>query len=527
MYPLHDNDLDRLSREAAEHFEVEPGASGWADLEKRLDEELPQKKKRRRFLFWLFLITATTGGALTAILTYKPVTPLGKNTAGTVVATKPSAAQQPDQANTPMNEALKNEPTATGSKPALVTPAQTATNPNNPDSYRDGQDGGPVTSSSALVPSNSRGADQSPDATVLSATPDKNTAQPVSKAGTTKKSKSTTKTDADKTSLTLNYATITPGTRGSNSWHTAKPTRNKAGKQQRITGSKDKQAVIADANNTTNTTTLDRGITTNDQQPITQPVEKNNDASTAMQPTAAATDSSGKNNTVVPPVTDSAKTLTTDTKKKEDDRKNNKKVKGLELGLIAGPDISTVEFGPMYKTGYIFGLQVGYRFSNRWSVNTGILYTKKFYKTDSQYFDYKLPWGYDLDKVEGNCSMWEIPVNLRYDVSFNDKRRWFVSTGLSTYLMDKEYYDIYYSKNGVPYPSYPLDSDTNSNYFFSIWNLSLGMERSLGKRFSIQAEPYLKVPLKGLGTGSIRMDSYGIFFTLKYKPGLQTKRSSK
>jgi hypothetical protein len=51
------------------------------------------------------------------------------------------------------------------------------------------------------------------------------------------------------------------------------------------------------------------------------------------------------------------------------------------------------------------------------------------------------------------------------------------------------------------------------------------MERSLGKRFSLQAEPYLKVPLTGLGKGSMRMDSYGILFTLKYKPFLNTKKS--
>jgi hypothetical protein len=91
--------------------------------------------------------------------------------------------------------------------------------------------------------------------------------------------------------------------------------------------------------------------------------------------------------------------------------------------------------------------------------------------------------------------------------------------------MDKENYNLYYNWGSSPASPYPLNSDTNSNYLFSIWNLSVGLERSLGKHFSIQAEPYLKVPLKGLGTGSIRMDSYGIFFTLKYKPTFKTKRS--
>jgi hypothetical protein len=192
---------------------------------------------------------------------------------------------------------------------------------------------------------------------------------------------------------------------------------------------------------------------------------------------------------------------------------------------MAGPDKSVVAFGPLYKTGYNFGLQIGYRFSNRWSVNTGIIYTKKYYQADSQYFHYKYQGNWELDKVDGNCSMWEIPVNVRYDVSFNDKRRWFVSTGLSTYLMDKEYYTLHYiSPSGNPYP-YPLNSDSNSTYLFSILNLSAGMERSLGKHFSIQAEPYLKIPLQGLGKGDMRMDSYGILFTLKYKPTFKTKKS--
>jgi hypothetical protein len=186
-----------------------------------------------------------------------------------------------------------------------------------------------------------------------------------------------------------------------------------------------------------------------------------------------------------------------------------------------------VKFGPVYKTGYNFGVQVGYRFSNRWSVNTGVIYTKKFYKADSADFHYKTNWpNYKLRNVEGNCSMWEIPVNVRYDVSFNDKRRWFVSTGLSTYLMDKEDYMLYYSNNWNNYiTEAPVNSDVNSNYIFSIVNLSAGMERSLGKRFSLQAEPYLKVPLKGLGMGSMRMTSYGVLFTLKYKPQFNSKRS--
>ena len=115
---------------------------------------------------------------------------------------------------------------------------------------------------------------------------------------------------------------------------------------------------------------------------------------------------------------------------------------------------------------------------------------------------------------------------MGYVVSLNEKRRWFVSTGLSTYLMDTEDYLLYYGNNWNNYiTETPVNSDDNSNYIFSIVNLSAGMERSLSKRFSLQAEPYLKIPLKGLGMGSMRMTSYGILFTLKYKPQFNFKRS--
>src|SRR5688572_3482482 len=123
MYPLHDNDLDRMSREAAEHFEVEPGASGWEHLENRLDKELPQKKRKRRFLFWLFLITATTGGAITGILKYTPVTPLAKNAPGVVAPVEkhaPSQNSNPKISNT--TGTVKNNQAA-GSHSTSVTPA--------------------------------------------------------------------------------------------------------------------------------------------------------------------------------------------------------------------------------------------------------------------------------------------------------------------------------------------------------------------------------------------------------------------
>ncbi|HEX6431175.1 MAG TPA: outer membrane beta-barrel protein [Niastella sp.] len=518
MYPLHDDDLDRMSREAAEHFEVEPGASGWEHLENRLDKELPQKKKRRRFLFWLFFITATTGGIVTGILKYKPVTPLGKNVPGVVTPADQNAPlQNSSPANANTTSTAKNNP-ATGSASTPVSPAQPLQTTTIPQPITGSQE--PVAPVSNQQPTTTNNKQPDPT-TVLAATPDKNITKPAAKT-TSKKLKPAP--GVDKTPLTLNYATITPGNLGKDKRTGIKPSKRKPGQQQRITAGKNNQRLkpVPD-----NNIVPDTRITT-DENTTREPVDNNTDPATAQAVSDTPVDSLKKSTVVTPAVADSVKTPTQEAVKKEEKRKKDKTKQPLELGLMAGPDMSTVAFGPLYKTGYNFGLQIGYRFSDRWSVNTGIIYTKKFYQADSQYFHYKNPnWNSNLDKVQGNCSMWEIPVNVRYDVSFNDKRRWFVSTGLSTYLMDKEYYTLHYiSPSGNPYPV-NLPSDSNSTYLFSIWNLSVGMERSLGRHFSIQAEPYLKVPLTGLGTGSMRMDSYGILFTLKYKPTFNTKKPLK
>jgi hypothetical protein len=522
MYPLHDDDLDRMSREAAEHFEVEPGASGWTHLENRLDKELPQKKKRRRFLFWLLFITATTGGALIGILKYTPVTPLANNAPRQVTPVDQHAPLQNndlENANTTGTVKSNQVPANHSTAGTPGQPSQTTTIPQAVTANQE-----PVTSTTNQQQTTASNKQPSP-ATVMATTPGKNISKPGARTTNTRLKPASKEPVADKAfdkaPLTLNYATITPGNLEKDRIST-KPSKRKAGRQQRTTAGKNNQYVKPGPDNNI---VSDTRNTTSDQNTNREPVNSNTDQATAQTVIDIPVDSLKKNSTVAPPVADSTQTPAQEAVKKVAEKKDKIK-QPLELGLMAGPDMSTVAFGSLYKTGYNFGLQIGYRFSNRWSVNTGIIYTKKFYQADGQYFHYKNPsWNSDLDKVQGNCSMWEIPVNVRYDVSFNNKRRWFVSTGLSTYLMDKEDYTLHYiSSSGTTYP-YPFKSDSNSNYLFSIWNLSVGMERSLGRHFSIQAEPYLKVPLKGLGIGSMRMDSYGILFTLKYKPTFNTKKS--
>jgi hypothetical protein len=524
MYPLHDKDLDRLSRDAAEHYEVDSGPSGWEQLEKRLDQELPQQRGRRRFLFWLFFIVATTGSALTALLiNSQPVTPLASGVRAVAPAQKSpdavnsQATAQADTENATKKHAapengsvnsIDKNTTATPSTGDIKQPAD-ATKMSNK---------APLNAKQEMVPGNRT------DAATTNLSPNSSTGQPVATGSNHKKVQPGTKT---------NSRTTRPGLLSNDRVWDDKPNTSTFGlnrRQKNVTKQSNKKQPtgINDKNDvpvTDPSTTTDREIATT-QEPVTGSTTT---PATDKPANEAVNDKTIADNNKPGTVADSTATPLAVVKPKKTKSQQDQQ-RGLEFGIVGGPDATAVKFGPLSKAGYNVGLQIGYRISDRWSVNTGVIYTTKYYKADSQDFKPKNPWYRYIklkDGVKGNCSMFDIPVNVRYDVSFNNKRRFFVSTGLSTYLMDNQNYSYTYYTQGGSMP-YPKDTSytANYNYLFSVLNLSAGYERAIGKNFSLQVEPYLKLPLKGLGYGYMRMDSYGIFFSLKYRPGFGSKNAA-
>jgi hypothetical protein len=434
MYPLSDNDLDRLSRDAAEHFDVPSSASGWDRLESRLDQELPVREKdRKRFFFWLFVVALLTGGSLVYMLGRSPN---GNNLA--------AENEKVNKENVVSSKKNVNE------KSAII------------DQRSENERSSPDADKTAVRPeqrlSKTANADQ------LRATASR---QQRSHEIAARKAKDANQKLADQKSRNL-------------------PANNKSESDQLISRKHDldKQPAIE---------FLKPSVPAIVSPDLTYKV---GDPAKEPQPVLAAEPPAIK-----PPATQTAK---------------------WEFGLLTGPDFNNVKFKHSSKAGLNMGVTIGYRISERWLVNTGFIYTKKWYKADGEdfhppkhsYLSYQ-----DIQMVEGNCNMFEIPVNLRYDFSVNNKRRLFASAGLSSFIMDKQNYECDYisGMNGQPY-KYKWSEDSNYTHVMSNLNLSFGYERALGRNFSIQAEPYLKLPLKGLGYGSLKMNSYGLYVTFKYKP---------
>lgn len=472
MYPLNDNDLDRLSREAADQYDVEQNTSGWEALEIRLNRELPLKedKERRRFLFWLFLIVLLAGGGVLWTMTGKKEdTTLAVSGTNTIPTTRPDYPNTDPGKTTGLSdkEITQSTPTTTGPATAADTQHEKATTSTNPDNNTN-------------IPGAGTKGGTTPKATESGADPVSNDQPAI------------TSTEKEKNNIIGKNASLQKRSTAAKTPVTKKArlttTDVELQKLQNAVGSPTDKAIVRDPKASIVT---GEGIRAGSFGPIKAPPFTLNQVITTDAPT--------------PP------------KKKKGDQKNS----GFEIGIVAGPDMSNVKFTDMDKVGYNAGLQIGYRFSDRWSVNTGLLYTKKNYTAQGK--DFTKPnnnwWqNKELHTAQGYCAMFDIPLNIRYDLSVNKKQRWFASAGVSSYIMTNEdyTYNYYYIGGSTLRQSY-WESDSTSTYLFSILNLSAGFERALNKRFSLQVEPYFKIPMKGLGYGKLDLNSYGIYFSVKYK----------
>lgn len=203
--------------------------------------------------------------------------------------------------------------------------------------------------------------------------------------------------------------------------------------------------------------------------------------------------------------------------------------KGLSVRFVVSPDLSAIGLRNFQRPGTNIGLLLEYRLASRWSVQAGVMRSTKVYKALTSQYElptYTAKWNVLPVSVNGRCGMLDIPINLRYDVSLHPRlngqvpSRWFVSGGVTTYIMQQEDYIYNYTDEDRPHV-YRDDRKewhgSTGRYDFSQLNVSAGYERALSRRLSWQVEPFVKVPLKGVGYFKINLLSTGAFFSLRYK----------
>jgi len=202
--------------------------------------------------------------------------------------------------------------------------------------------------------------------------------------------------------------------------------------------------------------------------------------------------------------------------------------RSLQLGFVIAPDFASVNSLAGDRPGLSLGLTIDYQIMNRWYLSTGLIYTKKNYSAGAK--DYHAPYDYyrnnnmyNVDLVKGTFNMLEIPINLRYDYSIVGNTTFFATAGLSSYLLTHENCNYYFDLFGRGFHR-EFDYKNRQTRLFSTVNLSMGVETGISNSVSLQVAPYLKLPIGNLGFGQVQLSSMGISFGVKYAPVLSRKR---
>jgi hypothetical protein len=206
-------------------------------------------------------------------------------------------------------------------------------------------------------------------------------------------------------------------------------------------------------------------------------------------------------------------------------KKTRDRISKFYVIVAAGAEASGVHLFAAGKVSPRYGAALGYQINKKLSVQTGFFVSSKKYLAGKE--DYKAKAGsywaiVDIKSIDANCRVYEIPLQVRYDFTPGKKLNIFAAAGLSSYIMKKENYNMYYQRFGTWH-----EADvqyTGNNSFLSVLRFSAGAEKKISGRLAVFASPGIAVPLAGVGEGEVKLYSTDLILGLKFTPGGKKKR---
>ena len=188
-------------------------------------------------------------------------------------------------------------------------------------------------------------------------------------------------------------------------------------------------------------------------------------------------------------------------------------------GVMVSLDLSSTRLEGFTDPGTMVGLVGEYRINQNWAVQSGIAYATKIYSALGS--EYQTPdWAFnapnDFGEVLAKCLVIDIPINVKRYFTTQKGNQWFLAGGLSSYIMLREDYTYEYSPARPAWPSTWRYENQNQHYF-GILNVSGGIVKPLTKKINVQIEPFMKVPMTGIGQGKVKFLSFGTNLTFVLK----------
>ncbi|MCP9753945.1 hypothetical protein EGI26_02060 [Lacihabitans sp. CCS-44] len=193
----------------------------------------------------------------------------------------------------------------------------------------------------------------------------------------------------------------------------------------------------------------------------------------------------------------------------------------LAFNLGFSPDYSKVNTSTFGQMGHNFQLILDFKISQKLTFRTGIIQSLKLYDAYPEDYVWPLKWGKPsspLKEVTATCKMLDIPVSLSYQLLEKGPNKLYTSLGVTNYKMMNEKYEYWYENDADPNLKWRKWEGSTGFFGAGVINMSLGLERRLNNLLSVQVEPFVKIPVKNVGFGNVKLLTTGIFLNIKTHP---------
>jgi hypothetical protein len=217
------------------------------------------------------------------------------------------------------------------------------------------------------------------------------------------------------------------------------------------------------------------------------------------------------NTTEEPPVSVSDSSLLSKVESKASTRRRPT----FSITALAGPEFSSIRSIAGNEGTLTVGLLINGAISDKVILSSGVKYGLKNYTATSQNYQTDNRYASLISGIDASCEILEIPLQASYFFLNQRNRRIGVSSGISSYLMLSEKYNFKYGETGIK--DFLLVKQNANRHYLSVVSFSASYQiRPKSSHLLWAIEPFVKVPLGGVGEGNVRLKSSGIALNLTY-----------
>lgn len=188
--------------------------------------------------------------------------------------------------------------------------------------------------------------------------------------------------------------------------------------------------------------------------------------------------------------------------------------KGMYYGVVTGFGFARIKNQDFSKGCFDIGLVAGYRLSPRSAIEINILYAQKNYYSSGRYFNMDkikqdMPSDMEVVSIKGRSNVFEIPVKFKYNFWQKNNKAFYGLAGVSSYVLFKEKNNYVTSVNGTTSNMFASYSKTSASFAGAL-SVSAGYEHTLPGNNALRMEPYITIPVKGMGMGNLPITTMGV-----------------